>query len=165
MIGHLLGAAGGVEAVATVQVKTSNHLCSSSVFNTKYILKIYLSWMQAIRTGWVHPNINLENPDTGVVCLLQQPFTKITLWHYLLYNYLIWWNEKQRMPKCLLGQRKREWISRQPYQIHLVLGVTILQSYLHPSSETDFIGNYFVIYHKVRFISEVMFFVVTVVQS
>ncbi|BAT76905.1 3-oxoacyl-[acyl-carrier-protein] synthase II, chloroplastic [Vigna umbellata] len=39
MIGHLLGAAGGVEAVATVQ---------------------------AIRTGWVHPNINLENPDTGV---------------------------------------------------------------------------------------------------
>ncbi|KAL1371728.1 hypothetical protein HN51_001960 [Arachis hypogaea] len=39
MIGHLLGAAGGVEAVATVQ---------------------------AIRTGWVHPNINLENPDQGV---------------------------------------------------------------------------------------------------
>ncbi|KAE9604651.1 putative beta-ketoacyl-[acyl-carrier-protein] synthase II [Lupinus albus] len=39
MIGHLLGAAGGVEAVATVQ---------------------------AIRTGWVHPNINLENPDEGV---------------------------------------------------------------------------------------------------
>ncbi|KAL3535493.1 hypothetical protein ACH5RR_003954 [Cinchona calisaya] len=39
MIGHLLGAAGGVEAVATVQ---------------------------AIRTGWVHPNINLESPDDGV---------------------------------------------------------------------------------------------------
>ncbi|KAJ8528040.1 hypothetical protein K7X08_015491 [Anisodus acutangulus] len=39
MIGHLLGAAGAVEAVATVQ---------------------------AIRTGWVHPNINLENPDEGV---------------------------------------------------------------------------------------------------
>ncbi|XP_031500258.1 3-oxoacyl-[acyl-carrier-protein] synthase II, chloroplastic-like [Nymphaea colorata] len=39
MIGHLLGAAGGVEAVATVQ---------------------------AIRTGWIHPNINLENPDAGV---------------------------------------------------------------------------------------------------
>ncbi|XP_048334916.1 3-oxoacyl-[acyl-carrier-protein] synthase II, chloroplastic [Ziziphus jujuba] len=39
MIGHLLGAAGGVEAVATVQ---------------------------AIRTGWVHPNVNLENPDKGV---------------------------------------------------------------------------------------------------
>ncbi|XP_059634681.1 3-oxoacyl-[acyl-carrier-protein] synthase II, chloroplastic-like [Cornus florida] len=39
MIGHLLGAAGAVEAVATVQ---------------------------AIRTGWVHPNINLENPDKGV---------------------------------------------------------------------------------------------------
>ncbi|KAI4335173.1 hypothetical protein L6164_013843 [Bauhinia variegata] len=39
MIGHLLGAAGGVEAVAAIQ---------------------------AIRTGWVHPNINLENPDEGV---------------------------------------------------------------------------------------------------
>ncbi|PON66036.1 3-oxoacyl-[acyl-carrier-protein] synthase [Parasponia andersonii] len=39
MIGHLLGAAGAVEAVATVQ---------------------------AIRTGWVHPNINLENPDDNV---------------------------------------------------------------------------------------------------
>lgn len=39
MIGHLLGAAGGVEAVATVQ---------------------------AIKTGWVHPNINLENPDEAV---------------------------------------------------------------------------------------------------
>ncbi|XP_019058109.1 PREDICTED: 3-oxoacyl-[acyl-carrier-protein] synthase II, chloroplastic [Tarenaya hassleriana] len=39
MVGHLLGAAGAVEAVATVQ---------------------------AIRTGWVHPNINLENPDEGV---------------------------------------------------------------------------------------------------
>ncbi|KAL1216696.1 3-oxoacyl-[acyl-carrier-protein] synthase II [Cardamine amara subsp. amara] len=39
MIGHLLGAAGAVEAVATVQ---------------------------AIKTGWVHPNINLENPDSGV---------------------------------------------------------------------------------------------------
>ncbi|KAE8689151.1 synthase I [Hibiscus syriacus] len=39
MIGHLLGAAGAVEAVAAVQ---------------------------AIRTGWVHPNINLETPDGGV---------------------------------------------------------------------------------------------------
>ncbi|KAF5726103.1 3-oxoacyl- acyl-carrier-protein synthase II [Tripterygium wilfordii] len=39
MIGHLLGAAGGVEAVAAIQ---------------------------AIRTGWIHPNINLENPDDGV---------------------------------------------------------------------------------------------------
>ncbi|KAK3213344.1 hypothetical protein Dsin_018050 [Dipteronia sinensis] len=39
MIGHLLGAAGAVEAIATVQ---------------------------AIRTGWVHPNVNLENPDEGV---------------------------------------------------------------------------------------------------
>ncbi|KAL7591578.1 hypothetical protein Lser_V15G32789 [Lactuca serriola] len=39
MIGHLLGAAGAVEAVATIQ---------------------------AIRTGWIHPNINLDNPDEGV---------------------------------------------------------------------------------------------------
>ncbi|KAI3430092.1 Beta-ketoacyl-[acyl-carrier-protein] synthase I [Psidium guajava] len=39
MIGHLLGAAGAVEAVAVVQ---------------------------AIRTGWIHPNVNLENPDEGV---------------------------------------------------------------------------------------------------
>lgn len=39
MIGHLLGAAGAVEAVAVVQ---------------------------AIRTGWIHPNVNLENPDGGV---------------------------------------------------------------------------------------------------
>ncbi|KAL8102732.1 3-oxoacyl-[acyl-carrier-protein] synthase II, chloroplastic-like [Apium graveolens] len=39
MIGHLLGAAGAVEAVATVQ---------------------------AIRTGWIHPNINLDSPDERV---------------------------------------------------------------------------------------------------
>ncbi|XP_059645579.1 3-oxoacyl-[acyl-carrier-protein] synthase II, chloroplastic-like [Cornus florida] len=39
MIGHLLGAAGAVEAVATIK---------------------------AIQTGWVHPNINLEKPDEGV---------------------------------------------------------------------------------------------------
>ncbi|CAK7352346.1 unnamed protein product [Dovyalis caffra] len=39
MIGHLLGAAGAVEAIAAIQ---------------------------AIKTGWVHPNINLENPEQGV---------------------------------------------------------------------------------------------------
>ncbi|CAO2841670.1 unnamed protein product [Amaranthus hypochondriacus] len=39
MTGHLLGAAGAIEAVATVQ---------------------------AIRTGWLHPNVNLETPDEGV---------------------------------------------------------------------------------------------------
>uniref|UniRef100_A0A8F9R5F1 beta-ketoacyl-[acyl-carrier-protein] synthase I n=1 Tax=Delphinium elatum TaxID=46247 RepID=A0A8F9R5F1_9MAGN len=39
MIGHLLGASGAVEAVATIQ---------------------------AIRTGWIHPNVNLENPDEAV---------------------------------------------------------------------------------------------------
>nr|CAB3458613.1 unnamed protein product [Digitaria exilis] len=36
MTGHLIGAAGGIEAVASIQ---------------------------AIRTGWVHPNLNLENPE------------------------------------------------------------------------------------------------------
>ncbi|KAG8079734.1 hypothetical protein GUJ93_ZPchr0007g3522 [Zizania palustris] len=40
MTGHLIGAAGGIEAVAAVQ---------------------------AIRTGWVHPNLNLENPEKIVV--------------------------------------------------------------------------------------------------
>lgn len=39
MTGHLLGAAGAVEAIATVK---------------------------AIHTGWIHPNINLENPDKGL---------------------------------------------------------------------------------------------------
>uniref|UniRef100_A0A0E0D1V0 3-oxoacyl-[acyl-carrier-protein] synthase n=1 Tax=Oryza meridionalis TaxID=40149 RepID=A0A0E0D1V0_9ORYZ len=39
MTGHLLGAAGGIEAVAAIQ---------------------------AIRTGWVHPNINLDNPEKNV---------------------------------------------------------------------------------------------------
>lgn len=39
MTGHLLGAAGGIEAVAAIQ---------------------------AIRTGWVHPNVNLDNPEKNV---------------------------------------------------------------------------------------------------
>ncbi|KAH7284971.1 hypothetical protein KP509_33G004900 [Ceratopteris richardii] len=39
MIGHLLGAAGAVEAVATVQ---------------------------AIRTGWIHPTINVDNPEKEI---------------------------------------------------------------------------------------------------
>ncbi|GJN11024.1 hypothetical protein PR202_ga29182 [Eleusine coracana subsp. coracana] len=43
MTGHLIGAAGGIEAVASIQ---------------------------AIRTGWVHPNLNLENPEKTVdTCL------------------------------------------------------------------------------------------------
>ncbi|CAL4931465.1 unnamed protein product [Urochloa decumbens] len=47
MTGHLLGAAGGIEAVAAIQ---------------------------AIRTGWVHPNINLDNPEKNVdVSLLVGP--------------------------------------------------------------------------------------------
>jgi len=39
MIGHLMGAAGAVEAVAT---------------------------LQAMKTGYVHPNLNLDNPEEGV---------------------------------------------------------------------------------------------------
>ncbi|CAG9461682.1 unnamed protein product [Pedinophyceae sp. YPF-701] len=39
MIGHLLGAAGAVEAVASVR---------------------------AVQTGWVHPNLNLEEPEDGL---------------------------------------------------------------------------------------------------
>ncbi|KAM7254589.1 hypothetical protein ACFE04_003969 [Oxalis oulophora] len=39
MTGHLLGASGAVQAIATVK---------------------------AIETGWIHPNINLENPDKEV---------------------------------------------------------------------------------------------------
>ncbi|KAK1408531.1 hypothetical protein QVD17_40389 [Tagetes erecta] len=39
LIGHLMGAAGAVEAIATIQ---------------------------AIRTGWVHPNLNLDHPDKDV---------------------------------------------------------------------------------------------------
>nr|QKY14950.1 3-oxoacyl-[acyl-carrier-protein] synthase i isoform b (FABH) [Polytomella parva] len=39
LIGHLLGGAGAVEAIATIK---------------------------AIETGWIHPTINLENPEEGV---------------------------------------------------------------------------------------------------
>ncbi|GFY98550.1 fatty acid biosynthesis 1 [Actinidia rufa] len=58
MIGHLLGAAGAVEAVATVQ--------SSSLRCLKMDTELGIKADKAIRTGWVHPNINLENPDEGV---------------------------------------------------------------------------------------------------
>ncbi|KAK1287479.1 hypothetical protein QJS10_CPB19g01959 [Acorus calamus] len=63
MIGHLLGAAGGVEAVATIQ-------SSSQVNNQFRDIPTSILWPSrdgvAIRTGWVHPNINLENPEDGV---------------------------------------------------------------------------------------------------
>ncbi|KAI3708753.1 hypothetical protein L2E82_38173 [Cichorium intybus] len=38
---HFLGAGGGVEAISTVK---------------------------ALQTGWLHPNMNSENPEVGVVC-------------------------------------------------------------------------------------------------
>ncbi|KAA8523356.1 hypothetical protein F0562_009779 [Nyssa sinensis] len=59
MIGHLLGASGAVEAVATVQ---------------------------AIRTGWVHPNINLERPDEGVVNF----FFNVISCHYLFIYMMLY---------------------------------------------------------------------------
>jgi 3-oxoacyl-[acyl-carrier-protein] synthase II len=39
MIGHLLGGAGAVEAIAT---------------------------LKAVQTGWLHPTINLDTPEDGV---------------------------------------------------------------------------------------------------
>ncbi|RWW61357.1 hypothetical protein BHE74_00031588 [Ensete ventricosum] len=54
MTGHLLGAAGAVEAVAVVQVMISSFL----------YLAGFLFW--AIRTRWIHPNINLDNPEKSV---------------------------------------------------------------------------------------------------
>lgn len=36
--------------------------------NWDLINDTYTYSLQAIRTGWVHPNINLENPDDSVVC-------------------------------------------------------------------------------------------------
>jgi hypothetical protein len=41
---------------------------------------VFCYFVQAIRTGWVHPNINLENPDQGVVCSLLC-FSRLLLWH------------------------------------------------------------------------------------
>ncbi|TQD94763.1 hypothetical protein C1H46_019617 [Malus baccata] len=32
-------------------------------------------WDGAIRTGWIHPNINLENPDEGLICCLPLPLS------------------------------------------------------------------------------------------
>ncbi|KAG5225516.1 hypothetical protein IMY05_018G0048500 [Salix suchowensis] len=53
MIGHLLGAAGAVEAITAIQIAFFHCILLPCTGNT-------------IRTGWVHPNINLENPDQGV---------------------------------------------------------------------------------------------------
>lgn len=37
------------------------------ISNWDLIIDMYPYALQAIRTGWVHPNINLENPDDRVV--------------------------------------------------------------------------------------------------
>ncbi|XP_074280798.1 3-oxoacyl-[acyl-carrier-protein] synthase II, chloroplastic-like isoform X2 [Silene latifolia] len=66
MTGHLLGAAGAVEAIATVE---------------------------AIRSGWLHPNINLENPDEGVF-----NFRVGSMGH----------NCVRRMLTCWLAKRKKD---------------------------------------------------------
>lgn len=42
---------------------------------------------QAIRTGWVHPNINLENPDEGVVCCSNNPSNPVGLSRYTGYEF------------------------------------------------------------------------------
>lgn len=56
MICQLLGAAGAVDAVALVQ---------------------------ATRTGWVYPNVNLENPEAGVVSSLVFLFTVTNTFYFL----------------------------------------------------------------------------------
>ncbi|KAI3991131.1 hypothetical protein MKX01_022352 [Papaver californicum] len=59
MIGHILGVVGVVEVVALVQ---------------------------AIRTGWVHTNVNLENPEEGVVSSL--------LWSKIMLSFMtLFWSD------------------------------------------------------------------------
>jgi hypothetical protein len=133
MIGHLLGASGGVEAIATVQVCKLRAICGWDMKVQVYSLELsslkavvpfccvrcfsvklldscnmdlvigfhnctlcsilildYSKWsnqmssfhffayfklnskdmcIQAIRTGWVHPNINIESPESELVRL------------------------------------------------------------------------------------------------
>ncbi|KAG6477241.1 hypothetical protein ZIOFF_066493 [Zingiber officinale] len=81
MTGHLLGAAGAVEAVAVVQFQTVvtegkvNLMMERSFGIAKTAIKIVeiksvpgsrCVKTQTIRTGWVHPNINLDNPEKSV---------------------------------------------------------------------------------------------------
>ena len=42
--------------------------------------------VQAIRTGWIHPNVNLENPDKGVVCCFVVRIG-FSYFHGLLHDY------------------------------------------------------------------------------
>ncbi|KAM3394959.1 3-oxoacyl-OS-acyl-carrier-protein [Capsicum galapagoense] len=98
MIGHLLGAAGAVEAVATIQ---------------------------AIRTGWAHPNINLETPDEGVVRIFLLCIVNNFLFMIRIY---------------LLVPKRNGWILRWHCLIHLDLVATTHQSYLLLTSRS--LGQY-----------------------
>ncbi|PHT43009.1 3-oxoacyl-[acyl-carrier-protein] synthase I, chloroplastic [Capsicum baccatum] len=98
MIGHLLGAAGAVEAVATIQ---------------------------AIRTGWAHPNINLETPDEGVVRIFLLCIVNNFLFMIRIY---------------LLVPKRNGWMLRLHCLIHLDLVATTHQSYLLLTSRS--LGQY-----------------------
>jgi hypothetical protein len=148
MIGHLLGASGGVEAIATVQVCKLRAICGWDMKVQVYMLELSslkavvpfccVRWfsvklldrcnmdlvigfhnctlclilildyskcsnqmssfhvfayfklnskdmcMQAIRTGWVHPNINIESPESELVrlggCWFQAIFNSRSIW-------------------------------------------------------------------------------------
>jgi hypothetical protein len=58
--------------------------------------------MQAIRTGWIHPNINLDNPEKNVVIFLDRQvffpsnelgnagikdIYSMPVWHFFLSDY------------------------------------------------------------------------------
>jgi len=106
MVGHLLGAAGAIEAIATIQVNValleamcgfvSMHVALSFFFFVKLTCEIFnfSSLMtQAIRTGWVHPTINLENPESEVVRIsplrLQTYVKSVTIcWQVEVVNFV-----------------------------------------------------------------------------
>ncbi|MQM05500.1 hypothetical protein Taro_038313 [Colocasia esculenta] len=74
MIGHLLGAAGAVEAIAAIQAPVCTAMVTCKGPGPAYVPghnHLQRHWLHeqghlAIKTGLVHPNINLENPEDGV---------------------------------------------------------------------------------------------------
>eukprot|EP00798_Chlamydomonas_sp_ICE-L_P021399 gene21399-28357_t len=64
MIGHLLGGSGAVEAIATLMaMKTATkigHLLGGSGAVEA------IATLMAMKTGWVHPTLNLNDPEDGV---------------------------------------------------------------------------------------------------